>query len=298
MKKNTMSLKATINNIAKENKVSAQSVLQTYMLERLLERISVSQYKDNFILKGGMLISAMLGIDSRTTMDIDTTIKGFELTEENVKKIMEDVCKIDLHDDITLKINRVEEIRENDDYNGYRLTFEAKYMNNMPVIMKIDVTTGDKITYREIEYSFELMLENRKINIWSYNVETVLAEKFEAIIKRGVLGTRIRDFYDVHMLLKTQIKNVDKKTLRVAIMYTAEHRGSLDIMKQWKEVVEELKDDETMINQWDRYKKNNFYAEGIDYKDLIDSIIVIGEIWDGNFEGGEVELDNSKLCLV
>lgn len=298
MKKNTMSLKATINNIAKENKVSAQSVLQTYMLERLLERISVSQYKDNFILKGGMLISAMLGIDSRTTMDIDTTIKGFELTEENVKKIMEDVCKIDLHDDITLKINRVEEIRENDDYNGYRLTFEAKYMNNMPVIMKIDVTTGDKITYREIEYSFELMLENRKINIWSYNVETVLAEKFEAIIKRGVLGTRIRDFYDVHMLLKTQIKNVDKKTLRVAIMYTAEHRGSLDIMKQWKEVVEELKDDETMINQWERYKKNNFYAEGIDYKDLIDSIIVIGEIWDGNFEGGEVELDNNKLCLV
>lgn len=298
MKKNTMSLKATINNIAKENKVSAQSVLQTYMLERLLERISVSQYKDNFILKGGMLISAMLGIDSRTTMDIDTTIKGFELTEENVKKIMEDVCKIDLHDDITLKINKVEEIRENDDYNGYRLTFEAKYMNNMPVIMKIDVTTGDKITYREIEYSFELMLENRKINIWSYNIETVLAEKFEAIIKRGVLGTRIRDFYDVHMLLKTQIKNVDKKTLRVAIMYTAEHRGSLDIMKQWKEIVEELKDDETMISQWKRYKKNNFYAEGIDYKDLIDSIIVIGEIWDGNFEGGEVELDNSKLCLV
>lgn len=298
MKKNTMSLKATINNIAKENKVSAQSVLQTYMLERLLERISVSQYKDNFILKGGMLISAMLGIDSRTTMDIDTTIKGFELTEENVKKIMEDVCKIDLHDDVTLKINRVEQIRENDDYNGYRLTFEAKYMNNMPVIMKIDVTTGDKITYREIEYSFELMLENRKINIWSYNIETVLAEKFEAIIKRGVLGTRIRDFYDVHMLLKTQIKNVDKKTLRVAIMYTAEHRGSLDIMKQWKEIVEELKDDETMISQWKRYKKNNFYAEGIDYKDLIDSIIVIGEIWDGNFEGGEVELDNSKLCLV
>lgn len=298
MKKNTMSLKATINNIAKENKVSAQSVLQTYMLERLLERISVSQYKDNFILKGGMLISAMLGIDSRTTMDIDTTIKGFELTEENVKKIMEDVCKIDLQDDITLKINRVEQIRENDDYNGYRLTFEAKYMNNMPVIIKIDVTTGDKITYREIEYSFELMLENRKINIWSYNIETVLAEKFEAIIKRGVLGTRIRDFYDVHMLLKTQIKNVDKKTLRVAIMYTAEHRGSLDIMKQWKEIVEELKDDETMISQWKRYKKNNFYAEGIDYKDLIDSIIVIGEIWDGNFEGGEVELDNSKLCLV
>lgn len=280
MKRNTMSLKATINNIAKENKVSAQSVLQTYMLERLLERISVSKYKDNFILKGGMLISAMLGIDSRTTMDIDTTIKGFELTEENVKNIMEDVCSIDLEDDITLKINKVEEIRENDDYNGYRLTFEAKYANSMPVIMKIDVTTGDKITYREIEYSFELMLENRKIHVWSYNVETVLAEKFEAIIKRGVLGTRIRDFYDVHMLLKTQRKNIDEKTLKVAIIYTTEHRGSTEEIKNWKEVVELLKNDDTMKKQWERYQKNNFYAEGIEYENLIESITVVGNIFD------------------
>lgn len=280
MKRNPMSLKATINNIAKENKVSAQSVLQTYMLERLLERISVSKYKDNFILKGGMLISAMLGIDSRTTMDIDTTIKGFELTEENVKNIMTEVCSIDLKDYITLKINKVEEIRENDDYNGYRLTFEAKYANSMPVIMKIDVTTGDKITYREIEYSFELMLENRKIHVWSYNVETVLAEKFEAIIKRGVLGTRIRDFYDVHMLLKTQSKNIDEKTLKVAIMFTAEHRDSMDEIKKWKEVVQLLSDDDTMKKQWARYQKNNFYAEGIEYEDLIESINVVGNIFD------------------
>lgn len=280
MKKNPMSLKATINNIAKKSKVSAQSVLQTYMLERLLERISISKYKDNFILKGGMLISAMLGIDSRTTMDIDTTIKGFELTEENVRKIMEEVCEIDLQDDITLKLNKVEEIRENDDYNGYRLTFEAKYLNSMPVTMRIDVTTGDKITYREIEYSFDLMLENRKINVWSYNVETVLAEKFEAIIKRGVLGTRIRDFYDVHMLLKTQEKNINKKTLKVAINFTAEHRKSEDDVKNWKEVVEELENDDTMMNQWRRYQKNNFYAEGIEYEDLIESLRVVGEIYD------------------
>ena len=280
MKKNPMSLKATINNIAKKSKVSAQSVLQTYMLERLLERISISKYKDNFILKGGMLISAMLGIDSRTTMDIDTTIKGFELTEENVRKIMEEVCEIDLQDDITLKLNKVEEIRENDDYNGYRLTFEAKYLNSMPVIMRIDVTTGDKITYREIEYSFDLMLEDRKINVWSYNVETVLAEKFEAIIKRGVLGTRIRDFYDVHMLLKTQEKNINKKTLKVAINFTAEHRKSEDDVKNWKEVVEELENDDTMMNQWRRYQKNNFYAEGIEYEDLIESIRIVGEIFD------------------
>ena len=143
--------------------------------------------------------------------------------------------------------------------------------------MKIDVTTGDKITYREIEYSFELMLENRKIHVWSYNVETVLAEKFEAIIKRGVLGTRIRDFYDVHMLLKTQTKNINKKTLKVAIQFTAEHRGSEEAIKEWKDVLKELEDDETMKNQWKRYQKNNFYAEGIEYEDLMKSIKEVGE---------------------
>lgn len=280
MKRNTMSFKAIINNIAKENKVSAQSILQTYMLERLLERISVSKYKDNFILKGGMLISAMLGIDSRTTMDIDTTVKGFSLTEENINTIMNEICNIDLKDDVTLKIKKIELIREDDDYGGYRITFEANLNNEMPVIMKIDITTGDKITYREIKYDFTLMLENRKIQIWSYNVETIIAEKFESIIKRGVLGTRIRDYYDIHMLLKTQRKNIDKETLKNAITATAKHRETIDFIKEWKEVVEILENDLTMKKQWDRYQKNNFYAEGIEYKDLIESLKKIGNVVD------------------
>ena len=199
MKRNAMSLKAIINNIAKENKISAQSVLQTYMLERLLERISVSKYKDNFILKGGMLISAMLGIDSRTTMDMDTTIKGFKLTEENIKNIINEICNIKIDDGVTFEVQKIELIREDDDYGGYRITFKANYMESMPVIMKIDITTGDKITYKEIKYSFDLMLEDRKIQIWSYNLETVIAEKFESIIKRGILGTRIRDYYEKAM---------------------------------------------------------------------------------------------------
>jgi len=273
-----MSFKAIINNIAKENKVSAQSILQTYMLERLLERISVSKYKDNFILKGGMLISAMLGIDSRTTMDMDTTIKGFSLTEENIKNIMNEICKIDLTDDVTLKIKKIELIREDDDYGGYRITFEANLNNEMPVIMKIDITTGDKITYREIKYDFTLMLENRKIQIWSYNVETIIAEKFESIIKRGVLGTRIRDYYDIHMLLNTQTKNIDKETLKNAIISTAEQRETMDYIKEWKEVAEILENDSTMKKQWERYQRNNFYAEGIEYKDLINSLNKIGKI--------------------
>ena len=280
MKRNTMSFKAVINNMAKENNVAAQSVLQTYMLERLLERISISKYKDNFILKGGMLISAMLGIDSRTTMDMDTTIKGFPLTKDNITNIMEEICNIEIDDNVTLKINKVELIREDDDYGGYRITFEAKYNNEMPVTMKIDITTGDKITYKEIEYNFTLMLEDRKIQIWSYNVETIIAEKFEAIVKRGVLSTRIRDYYDVYMLVRTQSKIIDEKTLKDAIILTAQHRGTSEIIKEWKKIVEKIANDSEMQQQWKRYQKNNFYAEEIEYKDLINAISKVGEIFD------------------
>ena len=280
MKRNTMSFKAIINNMAKENNVAAQSVLQTYMLERLLERISISKYKDNFILKGGMLISAMLGIDSRTTMDMDTTIKGFPLTKDNITNIMDEICNIEIDDNVTLKINKVELIREDDDYGGYRITFEAKYNNEMPVIRKIDITTGDKITYKEIEYSFTLMLEDRKIQIWSYNVETIIAEKFEAIVKRGVLSTRIRDYYDVYMLINTQNKIIDKKNLKDAITLTAQHRGTSEIIKDWKKIVEKIANDSKMRQQWKRYQKDNFYAEEIEYKELINAISKVGEIFD------------------
>ena len=278
MKRNTMSLKAIINNIAKENKVSAQSVLQTYMLERLLERISISKYKDNFILKGGMLISAMLGIDSRTTMDMDTTIKGFKLTEENITNIINEICNIKINDGITFEVQKIELIREDDDYGGYRITFKANYMESMPVIMKIDITTGDKITYKEIKYSFDLMLEDRKIQIWSYNLETVIAEKFESIIKRGILGTRIRDFYDIYMLLKTQTNNINFNILKDAVYYTAEHRNTTDIIKDCPKIIEQLNNSNIMKRQWERYKKNNFYAKEIKYEDLIESLKQVGKI--------------------
>lgn len=278
MKRNPMSLKAIINNIAKENKISAQSVLQTYMLERFLERISISKYKDNFILKGEMLISAMLGIDSRTTMNMDTTIKGFKLTEENISKIVNEICNIHLDDDVTFEVQKIELIRGDDDYGGYRLTFKANYLSSMPVIMKIDITTGDKITYKEIEYTFNLMLEDRKIKIWSYNLETVIAEKFESIIKRGILGTRVRDYYDVYMLLNTQKRNIDFDTLKKAIYATAEHRDTLNIIKNWNISIEQLENSDIMKKQWERYQKDNFYAKDIRYEDLIESLKYIGEI--------------------
>ena len=274
MKRNAMSLKAIINNIAKENNVSAQSILQTYMLERLLERISISKYKNNFILKGGMLISAMLGIDSRTTMDMDTTIKGFKLTEENISKIINEICNISIDDEVNFEVKKIELIREDDDYGGYRVTFEAKYMDTMPV----NITTGDIITYKEIKYSFDLMLEDRKIEIWSYNIETIIAEKFESIVKRGILGTRVRDYYDVYMLLNTQSKNIDFEVLKSAIYSTAEHRNTTEIIKDSQKVIGELNSSDTMKKQWERYKKDNFYARDIEYENLIESLKKIEKI--------------------
>ena len=280
MEGNVMSLKAKINNISKEKKVAPQSVLQIYMLERLLERISVSEYRDNFILKGGMLISAILGMSSRSTMDMDTTVKGFELTEENATQILNEICQIQLDDDITFKMNKIELIREDDDYNGYRATFEAKFKNAMPVIFKIDITTGDAITYKEIEYDYNLLLEDKKIPVWSYNLETILAEKFEAVIKRGITGTRIRDFYDIYMLYNTEEKNINKKLLKTAINLTSEHRESLHLIHDWENTLKILAEDEDMKKRWKVYQKTYFYAKDIEYDDLIKTIEKVGRIYD------------------
>ena len=180
MIKNTMSLKAKINNIAKKENISPQSVMQTYMLERLLERISKSEYKDNFILKGGMLISSIIGIESRTTMDMDTTIKGVKLNISNLKVILEKIIKIDIEDNIKFEIINIENIREDDSYGGLRVHLYAIF-NDMPIDLKIDVTTGDKITYKEINYKYNLLLEKRKIDIWSYNIETIIAGNVGAL---------------------------------------------------------------------------------------------------------------------
>ena len=280
MQGNVMSFKARINNISKEKKIAPQSVLQIYMLERLLERISVSKYKDNFILKGGMLISAILGMSSRSTMDMDTTVKGFELTEENATKILNEICQIEIDDDITFNMKKIELIREDDDYNGYRATFEAKFKNAMPVIFKIDITTGDAITYKEIEYDYNLLLEDKKIPVWSYNLETILAEKFEAVIKRGIAGTRIRDFYDIYMLYNTEEKNINKKLLKTAINLTSEHRESLDLIHDWKHILELLAADEDMKKRWKVYQKTYFYAKDIEYDALIETIRKVGNTYD------------------
>lgn len=281
MIKNAMSLKAKINNIAKKEKVLPQAVMQTYMLERLLERISISEYKDNFILKGGMLISSIIGIDNRSTMDMDTTIKGFKLDTENLENILQEIIKIDANDNIKFKIISIENIREDDDYGGLRVHLQASF-DEMPIDLKIDVTTGDKITYKEISYKYNLLLEKRSIEIWTYNVETIIAEKYESIIKRSILNTRIRDFYDLYMLTHLDKKNINSKMLIDAIKETSKHRGTFDIINDRnvvEDVINSIQNDNSLKEQWNKYQRSYEYAKDIKYEQLIDSIIAIKEIY-------------------
>lgn len=278
--KNAMQLKAVIKNISKDKHISAQLVMQNYMLERLLERISVSKYHQNFILKGGFLIAAMVGLDTRATMDIDATIKEWPVNEESIKKMFLDICKIDVHDDVVFEFKKIGEIREGDEYTGYRVSLSANYPP-MAVPLKLDITTGDKITPREIEYRFKLLLEDREISVLAYNLETVLAEKLETIVSRGDQNTRPRDYYDVYILSKLQYKNIKTEYLKAALKATSKKRGSSDILKNYKNIIDVVSNSDAMIKQWKTYQKDFEYATDISFSEVCDAVV---QMMDSCFE--------------
>jgi predicted nucleotidyltransferase component of viral defense system len=226
--KNAMQLKATIRNVSKSRNISAQIVMQNYMLERLLERVSVSLYQSNFILKGGFLIAAMVGLDTRATMDMDATIRGLPVNEDAMRRMFKEICDISINDDICFSVKRIENIREDDEYAGLRVMLEARYQQ-MVVPLKIDITTGDQITPREIAYEYKLLLEPRSIEVLAYNLETVMAEKLETVISRGDQNTRSRDYYDIFILRKLQWQNIEPDALRLALAATATKRNSLSL---------------------------------------------------------------------
>jgi len=269
--KNAMQLKAVVKNIAKEKKISATLVLQNYMLERFLERVSVSDYKDKFIIKGGFLIAAMVGLDSRATMDMDATIKRYPVNEETVRTMVEEILRIDLEDDISFTFKTIGEIREGDEYPGYRVSLTADYPP-MAVPLKLDITTGDKITPHEIEFEYRLMLENRSINVLAYNLATILAEKLETVISRGDQNTRPRDYYDIYILTKLQVENIDHKTLALALRETTKKRGSASITKQYLKVMEAVRNSETMKRQWSIYRNDFDYAADIEFSETCDAV--------------------------
>jgi len=267
-----MRLKARIKNMALKNRVPAQAVLQNFMLERLLERISLSKYKDKVVLKGGMLIAALVGIDHRTTMDMDATLRGYPLSEETLQTALNDICAIQLDDDVTFALDYIAPIRDDDEYGGYRAAISARYESiNTP--LKIDITTGDAITPDAIRYAFQSNFENKVIEIWAYNLETILAEKIETILSRSVLNTRLRDFYDVYIVAKTWRQAIDKEVFTAALNATAQKRESLAALRDKEKIIPMIQSDTTMRRRWERYCKENYYAKDIEFDAVIDVLI-------------------------
>lgn len=275
--KNVMQLKAMIKNLAKEKHISAQLVMQNFMLERLLERISVSKYQRNFILEGGFLIAAMVGLDTRATMDMDATIKGLPVNEKTVREMFEEICKIEINDDVIFSFRSIREIREGDEYTGYRVSLSANYPP-MAVPLKLDITTGDKIIPKEIEYRFKLLLEDRSISVLAYNLETILAEKLETVISRGDQNTRPRDYYDIYILTKLQYSNIEFNSLKEALNATVDKRGSKAVVKDYRKIMDTVRNSEIMQKQWDNYQKDFEYSQDIAFVDACDTVVQLMDL--------------------
>ena len=269
-----MQLKDKIKNLALKNHVPAQAVLQNFMLERLLERISLSQFKEKIVLKGGMLIASMVGINHRTTMDMDATLRGYTLSEVTIRGAFSEICAIPLDDEVTLVLDHILPIREDDEYGGYRVAILARY-ESITTPLKIDITTGDIITPNAIRYAFHSNFENKLIEVWAYPIETILAEKMETILRRSVLNTRPRDFYDVYLMMRTQRQAINIKTFINALHATSEKRGSLSALQDKEKILRTIQTDAIMRQRWERYCKENYYAKDIMFDDVMGILIEI-----------------------
>ncbi len=272
--KNLRQLKDLIKNMAHENNINAQILLRNYMLERLLERISLSEFKDKFILKGGMLVAALVGVDMRATIDMDATIKLYPVTKESIEDAFNSILSVEIDDGIDMKIKNIKEIRAESEYQGFRVSIDAM-MENARIPIKVDITTGDEITPKEVIYTFDLMLENRSIDILAYNIETVIAEKLETIISRATANTRMRDFYDIYILVKLQGHNINNEILEEAIIATTKRRGSIDLLSDSKQILEEIFSSDVLSSHWTRYRKEYSYADDISWHEVKEAVLSI-----------------------
>ena len=279
-------LKDLVRNLSKKKSADAQILMRNYMMERFLERISLSEYKNQFILKGGMLVAAMVGLAARATMDLDATIKGTNVSVEDVEMIISKIISIPLNDGVLFRIKRISEIMEEADYPGVRVSMETKF-DGVITPLKIDISTGDIITPREIKYKFNLMLENRTIEVWAYNLETVLAEKLETVISRNVTNTRMRDFYDIYILQKLYGEQLSKDVLRDALVATAKKRETLEQIEteDIDEVFDEIQSSSVMENLWKVYQRNYSYSADIPWHTIMKSIRTLYEIISENIHG-------------
>ena len=263
-------VKGRIKNVAKENKADARTLMRIYMMERFLERVSNSKYKDNFIIKGGMLVTAMVGVANRSTMDIDTSLKNQNLSAEDARRIVDEIKDIDLGDGVTFEVKEVSNIMDEMEYPGIRFTMNA-IMGKLITPMKIDISTGDVITPRAIEYQYKLLLDDRSIRLWSYNLETILAEKLQTVLARGLLNTRMRDFYDIRTLLSIYEEEIDENVLKDAFEATCKKRETENLKVEGSQIITAIEEDVQLHNLWKSYQKKYPYAADISYEDIMES---------------------------
>ena len=271
MIKTSKQLKDLVRNISKGDSALAQIIIRNYIMERFLERISLSEYRNNFVLKGGMLVSAIVGLDSRSTMDIDTTVKNLPLSVESAERILNEIVAVPIDDGVSFTIKSVSEIMDEAEYSGVRAALEAS-IDNMRTPLKVDISTGDVITPREVSYEFKLMFEERTISVLAYNLETVLAEKLETIISRGTANTRLRDFYDLYILQVDDIRLVDYEDFEQAFKATCLKRGSTGLAADGERTLKEVKTDETMQRLWGNYQKKYSYAAEISWNEIMAAV--------------------------
>lgn len=275
--KTSEQIKGAIRNISKKTGVNANSLLQMCLFEGILEKISKSKYKNHIILKGGLLISSLIGVEMRSTLDMDTTIRGLPMNEENISKILHEILEITIDADIVYRLIKLERIRKEDLYEDFCATISCRY-GKINANLNIDITTGDIITPKEIQYSYEKILEEGSISILTYTIETIIAEKFETISSRNITTTRARDFYDLYMLYKLYKSKIDRNVLKEAITLTSQHRNSFSLVLQYKEIVKLFYQSNSLKNLWDKYIQNNPYAKEISFDDTISIYEEIGSI--------------------
>ena len=261
-------IKGRIKSVAKQNNADARTLMRIYMMERFLERLAQSEYRDNFIIKGGILVTAMIVLAHRSTMDIDTSMKNLNLSAEDALRVVNQVKDIDLDDGVSFEVKDVSNIMDEMEYPGIRVTMNAN-VGRLITPLKIDISTGDVITPRAIEFNYDLLLEDRSIKLWSYNLETILAEKLQTVLARGILNTRMRDFYDIRMLVDTYEDKVNKAVLKDAFAATCKKRGTDNLQEQAEEIVKIIEADEQIQVLWRAYQKKYSYAADIDYASVI-----------------------------
>lgn len=277
MIKNKDSLKVKVSNLALSTNIPNKYLIQSFMFEALLKRISVSKYKDKFIIKGGLLLSSIFGVNLRSTMDLDTTIKGLPLDRTTITKVINEIISIDLKDNIKLEIENIKDIREEELYSGFNINLKAEF-DGLRTNLMIDITTGDVITYKEVQFEYKTLFDNEIVNIMTYNYETIIAEKFEAIISRNIDNTRMKDYYDLYMFVNLKWNDIDKTILRKAIFNTSEKWETLNYIENADKYIELINEDSKLKSLWKNYQNNYAYAKDISFENTIAAIKVINGV--------------------